>query len=59
MLLAAARAYDVAFVVVDRNVAPALLPLYQDGPAGDALQLEATFRPRDPVYLYRLDARAG
>jgi len=53
-LLAAARAFNVEYLVVDRNVVPALRPLYEDGPAGDALVLEATFRPDDPVYLYRL-----
>jgi hypothetical protein len=53
-LLTAARAFNVDYLVVDRNVVPALRPLYEDGPASDALYLEATFRPDDPVYLYRL-----
>lgn len=55
MLLDAARTYGVTYVVVDRNVVPALWPLYEDGPASDALQWEATFRPDDPVYLYHLE----
>ena len=53
-LLAAARAYDVQYVVIDHNVVQALLPLYENGPSSPVLQLEAIFRPADPVYLYRV-----
>jgi 4-amino-4-deoxy-L-arabinose transferase-like glycosyltransferase len=53
-LIAAARAYHIDYVVIDRNVVPALKPLYDDGPTSAALQLQATFRPADPVYLYHL-----
>ncbi len=55
MLLRAADAYRVSYLVVDQNVAAPLIPLYEDGPESERLALLKTFGSASgPVYLYRI-----
>ncbi len=54
MLLQAADDYRIAYLVVDRNVAPGLSDLYWQGPQSPRLALLEVFRSGDPVYLYHI-----
>jgi hypothetical protein len=59
-LLRAAHRYDVAYLVVDRNVAAGLRSLYADGPTSGQLELIETYGSRSrPVYLYRVRPPGG
>jgi hypothetical protein len=59
-LLRAAEDFGASFLVVDRNVVPALQSLYADGPRSDRLTLVDTFGGEDdPVYLYRIACQCG
>jgi hypothetical protein len=59
-LLRAAHRYDVAYLVVDRNVAAGLWGLYADGPTSGQLELIETYGSRSrPVYLYRVRSPDG
>jgi hypothetical protein len=55
MLLRAADAYDVEYLVIDHNVAAPLVTLYSDGPSSGRLRLLETFGNESaPVYLYQI-----
>jgi hypothetical protein len=56
VLLAAARAYDLTYVIVDRNVPHDLIDLFRSGPSGNHLKLIEKFgAASDPVFLYRIE----